>query len=354
MRRSCSPTGPATRNTSRHRCTPKTRRSRRCVNSGWSTSGADLVTADVTVTLRPAGHILGASTATVELVPSGRRIVFSGDLGRPSHPLLVPPHPPSDADIVVMESTYGGRQHDDDGAIEEFASVITRTARRGGTVVIPAFAVDRRRWCSTGCGNWMATERALQLPVYVDSPTALRALGVYRRAIADGSAEVRSELRGGTDPFDTGRCTRSARSKSRRRWPTSPIPQIIVSASGMATLSQSCTTSPSPAPDRRNAVVLVGQAAGTRGRRLAEGETEIKMFGRYLRVRSRGGVHRLVLGACRPRRTHAVAHAAEPPPETVFLVHGEREGAEALKASIVDDLDWPAVVARPMERIRLD
>src|SRR5690606_299273 len=98
----------------------------------------------VHVTLRPAGHILGSATVTLRLDGlGGRRVVFSGDLGRPRHPLLRPPAPVGEADVVVVESTYGDRRHDDAGAIERFADVIGRTARRGGTVLIPAFAVDR-------------------------------------------------------------------------------------------------------------------------------------------------------------------------------------------------------------------
>ncbi|MEZ5378711.1 MAG: MBL fold metallo-hydrolase [Acidimicrobiales bacterium] len=314
-----------------------------------------LVTADVTVTLRPAGHILGASTATVELAPSGRRIVFSGDLGRPSHPLLVPPESPSDADMVVMESTYGGRQHDDEGAIDEFASVITRTARRGGSIVIPAFAVDRTEVVLHWLRELMATERVPQLPVYVDSPMALRALGVYRRAIGNGSAEVRSELRGGPDPFDTGQLHEVRSVEESKALADITYPSIIVSASGMATGGRVLHHLARLLPDRRNAVVLVGfQAAGTRGRRLAEGETEIKMFGRYLRVRAEV----VSIGSFSVHADHGELMqwlgAAEPPPETVFLVHGESDGAEALKTSIRDDLDVAAVVARPMERVRLD
>ncbi|MCB1027146.1 MAG: MBL fold metallo-hydrolase, partial [Microthrixaceae bacterium] len=101
------------------------------------------ITDDVCVTLRPAGHILGSSTITVELLPQRRSVLFSGDLGRPTHPLLLPPAPPGSPDVVVMESTYGGRSHDDADAVNRLADAISRTARRGGTVLIPAFAVDR-------------------------------------------------------------------------------------------------------------------------------------------------------------------------------------------------------------------
>ncbi len=313
------------------------------------------VTADVSVTLQPAGHILGASTATLELAPSGRRVLFSGDLGRPWHPLLVPPAPPQGADVIVMESTYGGRHHDDDGAAEEFAQVITRTARQGGSVVIPAFAVDRTEVVLHQLRTMMEAEQIPQLPVYVDSPMALRALGVYRRAIARGSAEIRPELRGGPDPFDTGQLHEVHSVEESKSLATLAYPSIIVSASGMATGGRVLHHLARVLPERRNAVMLVGfQAAGTRGRRLVEGETEIKMFGRYLQVRAKiANIGSFSVHADHDELLQWLG-SADRPPETTFLVHGESDGAQALRQAIEDELDWPAVVASPMERVRLD
>ncbi len=135
----------------------------------------------VTVTLRPAGHILGSATALLEV--DGARVLFSGDLGRPHHPVLHPPADPPAADVVVVESTYGDRAHPppDD---ELLADAVRRTAQRGGSVLIPAFAVDRTELVLLELDRLRRAGRIPDLPIYVDSPMALSALEVYRRAAA--------------------------------------------------------------------------------------------------------------------------------------------------------------------------
>ena len=313
------------------------------------------ITDDVTATLQPAGHILGSATVALDLAPSRRRVLFSGDLGRSQHPLLVPPPAPVGADIIVMESTYGGRQHDDDGAMEELAAVIARTARRGGTVVIPAFAVDRTEVVLFRLREMMEAGAIPQLPVYADSPMALRALGVYRRAFARGGPEVRPELAGADDPFDTGQLHEIRAVEESKALADLAYPSIIVSASGMATGGRVLHHLARVLPDRRNAVVLVGfQAAGTRGRRLAEGESEVKIFGRYVPVRAE--VANITSFSVHADHDELLAWlgSADRAPDTTFLVHGESEGANALRDAIESDLDWPAVVASQGERVRLD
>jgi metallo-beta-lactamase family protein len=312
----------------------------------------------VTATLRPAGHILGSSTVRLDLADlSGdrtTRVLFSGDLGRPHHPLLAPPTPPDGADVVVMESTYGDRRHDDAGAAEALADVISRTARRGGTVVIPAFAVDRTEVVLHRLRALMADGLVPDLPVYVDSPMALRALGVYRRAIADGAADIAPELHDGPDPFDTGNLHEVHDVEASKALAHLPHPSIIVSASGMASGGRVLHHLARVLPDPRNSVILVGfQAAGTRGRSLAEGCDELKMFGSYVRVRAEIAN----IGSFSVHADHdellAWLGSATRAPDTTYLVHGEPDGAETLRADIEARLDWPAVVATHGERVLL-
>lgn len=133
----------------------------------------------VEVTLRRAGHILGSASAELRLAQSGRTIVFSGDLGRPAHPFLLPPRPPSAADVIVVESTYGDRAHDDMDAAAQLADVVKRTIRRGGSVVIPAFAVDRTEVILLTLRALRTAGEIPDVPIYVDSPmaTAIRRCG---------------------------------------------------------------------------------------------------------------------------------------------------------------------------------
>lgn len=311
------------------------------------------VTADVQAVLRPAGHILGSATVQLTIGGDGPSILFSGDLGRPHHPLLIPPEPPGSPDTIVMESTYGGRNHDDADAVDQLASAVTRTARRGGTVVIPAFAVDRTEVVLHHLRELMDGGVVPRLPVFVDSPMALKALGVYRRAIADRVPDVRTQP--DLDPFDTGdlnevRDVEASKALARLRYPA-----IIISASGMATGGRVLHHLARLLPDRRNTVVLVGfQAAGTRGRLLADGRPEIKMFGRYVRVRAEVANIRSFSVHADHRELMGWLGAATRPPTTTFLVHGEASGSQALHDAIEAELDWSAVVATHLERVRLD
>jgi metallo-beta-lactamase family protein len=322
----------------------------------WSTPTA--VSDDVVVSMRPAGHILGSAVVTVELGDEGRRIVFSGDLGRPQHPLLVPPDVPGAADIIVVESTYGGRTHEDDEtAAATLASAITKTAARGGTVVIPAFAVDRTEVILFRLRELVASGAIPDLPVYVDSPMALRALDVYRNAIAAGSDDIRQSVASsGTsnDPFDTGRLAEVHDVEGSKALADIIGPAIIISASGMATGGRVLHHLARLLPDPRNTVAFVGfQAAGTRGQLLVDGAKEIKLLGRYTRVRADvidvGGLsvhadHDELLGW---------VGSATKPPDTVFVVHGEPDGSDALRASIETELDLSAVVPSYHERVRV-
>jgi metallo-beta-lactamase family protein len=306
----------------------------------------------VRLTLRPAGHILGSACVRLELTDSGRSVLFSGDLGRPDHPLLVPPRPPQEDDVIVMESTYGGRHHEESAAEEELGAAITRTAERGGTVLIPAFAVDRTEVVLMALRRLMASGSAPRLPVYVDSPMALRALEVYRRSIHRGAVDVRPELQDGTDVFDTGDLHEVFDVEGSKALATMPYPAIIVSASGMATGGRVLHHLARLLPDPHNTVLLVGyQAVGTRGRQLVDGAHQLKVFGSYVPARAEV----VNLAAFSVHADHGELlrwlGTADPAPATTYLVHGELEAATALERGIEADLGLLAVQPTFGERV---
>jgi metallo-beta-lactamase family protein len=282
-------------------------------------------------------------------------VVFSGDLGRHHHPILRGPAPIGAADVVVMESTYGDRRHDDSEAIERFAEAITRTARRGGTVLIPAFAVDRTEVILFHLKKMTESGAIPALPVYVDSPMALDALGVYRDAIRRADPEIDGDLVGGEDPFDTGWLTEIRDVADSKALADLHGPMIIVSASGMASGGRVIHHLDRLLPNPKNTVVLVGfQAPGTRGRMLADGAKDLKMFGRYLRVRAE--VVDLAAFSVHADQAELVEWlgTATRPPEVTYLVHGEPDASEALRDEINRDDRQHAVVPRHLERVRLD
>jgi metallo-beta-lactamase family protein len=304
----------------------------------------------VEVTLRRAGHILGSAFVEVDL--HGLRAVFSGDLGRPVHPLLRPPAAPAPSDVVVVESTYGDREHES-GGDERLAAAIRRTARRGGVCLLPAFAVDRTPVLLMTLARLQREDLIPPLPVYVDSPMALHALEVYREAIRRHDPEIRAEVRDGHlfEPEGLRLMQSREESESLNR-PGHPC--IIVSASGMATGGRVLHHLAEQLPQPRNTVVLTGfQVPGTRGRALADGARTLKIHGRYVPVRAE---------VCSVRGYSAHADAAEvvdwlrplPPPRAAYVVHGEPSSAEALAGRIEADLGWLAVVPRYRERVRLD
>jgi len=217
------------------------------------------------VELSRAGHILGSSWVT--LTVSGARVVFSGDLGRRDHPLLLPPEDLVSADVLVIESTYGMRQHEGD-ATAELGAALRRTFGRGGSALLPAFAIDRTPLLLREIGTLMREGQVPVVPVYVDSPMALAALEVYRSALhePDGSQELRPELLEGPDPFDAGWLHLAPSRGESEKLNDPEHPCIVVSASGMATGGRVLHHLEHQLPRPRNSVILTGyQVLGTRG-----------------------------------------------------------------------------------------
>jgi metallo-beta-lactamase family protein len=303
------------------------------------------------VTFSPAGHILGSSIVSVEV--DGRRVVTSGDLGRGNHPLLVPPARRPRADVVLIESTYGNREHEQ-APETMLAEALRRCLERGGVAVIPAFAVDRTEVVLMTLRRLMADGRVPRVPVFMDSPMALGALETYREAVARGAPDVRPELAGTEAAFNPGDLREVHDAADSKAINNPGFPCVIVSASGMATGGRVVHHLRHLLPDPRAMVLLVGfQAVGTRGRSLLEGATQLKMHGRYVPVRAEvvsvGGFS-----------VHADGDdllawlASEPePPEVVYVVHGEPDGSAALADRIRDELGWLAVVPTDGEVVRL-
>lgn len=313
-------------------------------------------TDDFRVTFRLAGHILGAASALVETgEPRNRRILFSGDLGRPRHPLLRAPEPPPQAHVIVVESTYGDRLHDDSGALKTFAESIIRTSARGGVIVIPSFAVDRTEIILFHLRRLQLANRIPALPVYVDSPMALAALKLYQDAISSGDSAFRPDVVGKPEILEPGnlvevRTVAESIALNRRQGP-----MIIVSASGMATGGRVLHHLANRLPDQRNTVMLVGyQAEGTRGRSLLDGAPSVKMLGRYIPVRAE--IVNIPAFSVHADQSEIISwlKSAASVPEVVYVVHGDPAAAEALRSTIVRELRWTAVVPRYLERVRLD
>ena len=303
----------------------------------------------VTARWTRAGHILGAASIRIG-TPDGS-VLVSGDLGRVDHPVLRSRDTPEGAEIVLVESTYGDREHPSSDN-EVLADAVRRTVGRGGVVLIPAFAVDRTELVLLTLGRLMTEERIPDVPVYVDSPMAVRTLEVYQRHLADAE-----HLPPGLDVRHFGipdlRIVRDAAQSEALNRPGHSC--IIISASGMATGGRVLHHLRHQLPSRRNCVVLTGyQAAGTRGRSLVEGTRQVKIHGRYVPVKADIVVEEgFSVHADASELVEWVGRLPSPP-ETVYCVHGEPGPSQALADRIEDELEWIAVVPRYRERVRLD
>lgn len=309
----------------------------------------------VRAVFRTAGHILGSACVTIELA-EGRRILFSGDLGRPRHPLLMPPAAPDPADVLVVESTYGNRRHEDTGAaMQRLADAITRTAARGGTVVIPAFAVDRTEVLLAALAELLAAGSIPELPVYVDSPMASAVLGVYRRAATSRDPEIHEDVDAARVLRLGGGLVESTTREQSMAIDALNAPAIVISSSGMATGGRVLHHLERRLPDHRNTVVLAGyQADGTRGRTLADGARAVKIHGHYVPVRAEVlTVDAFSVHADAGELLAWMGSGADAP-EVTYVVHGETDAATTLADRVSDELHRLAVVPSYGEKVRLD
>ncbi|HWU33314.1 MAG TPA: MBL fold metallo-hydrolase [Marmoricola sp.] len=304
----------------------------------------------ITVRLGRAGHILGSAFAEIEV--DGTRVLFSGDLGREQHTLLRGPDVPGRADVVVIESTYGDEVHppaDDD----VLADVINRTAARGGSCLIPAFAIDRTPLMVMTLKRLMHEGKIVhRVPIYVDSPMALHAWEVYRNALDRDDDQFRKDLDHHSldwehgvvavfDPFESARLND----------PVSPC--IIVSASGMASGGRVLHHLRTQLPDKRNAVIFSGyQVPGTRGYQLVEGAQQLKIQGEYIPVRAE--IVTLPGMSAHADALQAIDWvSAAGSPSCAYVVHGEPSAATQFAGRLSRVLGWTAVVPRYGERVAL-
>ena len=293
------------------------------------------------LTFRRAGHILGA--AIVELEWAGRRIVVSGDLGRYDDPMMVDPTPVADADYVLVESTYGDRLHEPDDPVEELGDMVERTMRRGGTLLIPAFAVGRAQLILYYLWRLKRAGRLDSVPIYMDSPMAIDATDLLRAHIHDHRLDRESCRR----MCAIAEYTREvAQSKAIT---ASKYPKVVISASGMATGGRVLHHLKAFGPDPRSTILFAGyQAAGTRGRRLLRGKREVKIHGRWIPIEAEVADLSQLSAHADADELMRWLSGFKRAPERAFIVHGEPEAAEALRVRIQGEaLGWRASVPRP-------
>jgi metallo-beta-lactamase family protein len=298
------------------------------------------------IRLRRAGHIIGA--ASVQLDWQGRTIAFSGDLGRYDDPIMADPAPVARADYVVVESTYGNRTHNGHDPATALAEIIAPTIARGGTVIIPTFAVGRVQTLMFHLQRLNATGRLPAIPVFLDSPMAVDASDLFCAAGKDHKLS-KEECR---QSCDIARYTRSV--EESQALDRDPRPKIILSASGMATGGRVLYHLKRYASDPRNTILFAGfQAGGTRGAAMLAGASSIKMHGAYVPVRAEVKNLDMLSAHADANEIMRWLRGFRQPPLRAFVTHGEPAAADALRHRIEEELGWPVLVPDHGQQVEL-
>lgn len=302
----------------------------------------------------PTGHLLGAAYVRMRRADrTGGTVIFGGDLGRYNRPILQDPSPGSAADVLLVESTYGDREHLNGDENERLAAIINDTAAKQGKVIIPAFAIGRVEEVLYAIKHLEDAGKIRALPVYVDSPMALEALKFYQRHAGELDDDVQRR-RGEVCAFCTARFTPVATAQESKAVTEGNGPAIVISASGMATGGRVLHHLKAMAPEPRHAVVLAGfQVGGSRGARLLAGEREIKIFGEMVPVRAE--VSQLEGFSGHADRAELLSWLKLMPvaPVQTFVVHGEPDAADSLRSALRNELGWAARVPALGESVSL-
>jgi len=296
--------------------------------------------------LAPSGHMLGSAFVTVD---DGRRsVLFSGDIGRPESLVLRPPVQVPGADVVVVESTYGDRRHEPVDVLEQLGEVVNRTTARGGTVLIPAFAVGRAQALLYGLHLLMQRGVIHHLPVYLDSPMAIDATKVYH-AHRDEHRLTPEQCRAMCHVATMVNRPDDSKALSARQGP-----MVIISASGMATGGRVVHHIKAFGPDHRNTILFAGyQAGGTRGAAMLGGAASVRIHGADVPIRAEVTALPNLSSHADADEILAWMRGFDRPPAQVYVTHGEPAAADAMRSRIEHELGWPACVPEHLQTVDL-
>lgn len=309
--------------------------------------GRELALGRVHVSLTPVGHLLGACAVTLRA--GHDTLVYSGDLGRDDDLLMPAPQRVAHADVLLVESTYGDRLHPRDDAMQRLGAIVRDTVGRGGSVLLPSFAVGRAQALLLVLQRLKASGQIpRRLPIYLDSPMAIEATELYqrhRRLLRVAAREIATLTDGVTL---VARAAQSAKLAQRH------YPAVIISASGMATGGRVVHHLKAFAPDRRNTILFAGyQAGGTRGAAILQGAASVRIHGEDVPIHAE-------VAALDSLSAHADAgeilqwlRGFDAPPTQTFITHGEPAAADAMRSRIEHELGWPCRVPDYLETVEL-
>ncbi len=313
-----------------------------------------------------AAHILGSCMAEVMLKTNGesRRLLFTGDIGRVRNSSVAPgkvvhsgPQEGETADLLVMESTYGNRQHPDTDPRPQLASLITNTTKRGGSVIVPAFAVERTQKFLFILKEMMESGEIPRLPVYCDSPMAIKAVEIFLKHSEEYTPQAADLIRKYGSPVDWPGFTFAQTAEESKKINESSFPSIIISSSGMATGGRVLHHLAQRLPDPKNLVIFIGfQAPGTRGAIIKDhankGQAaEVKIFGQFIPIRAQVAAIEQFSDHADPPELLEWLRTFKNKPGVTYLVHGEPAASSQLRDLMKKELGWTVQVAEYRERV---
>ncbi|ABF42890.1 beta-lactamase-like protein [Candidatus Koribacter versatilis Ellin345] len=307
-----------------------------------------------------AAHILGSSMVelTVKQNGSSKLVLFSGDIGRVRDTEVAPgkvvrsgPYEGESADIVVMESTYGNREHPKNDPRPEMAKLIRDTVGRGGSVVVPAFAVERTQKLVFMVKQMMENNEIPKVPVHCDSPMAIKAVEIFLKHEEEFTDETKRLIDQYGSPLTWPGFYFDTTQQESKKINNSNYPQIIISSSGMATGGRIQHHLAQRLPDPKNLVLFIGfQAPGTRGRQIKDGEKEVKIFGQIVPVRAQVATLEQFSDHADTSELLEWLHTFKKAPSQTWLVHGEPDAAQKLRDAMIKALHWNVNVAQWMQK----
>jgi metallo-beta-lactamase family protein len=308
-----------------------------------------------------AAHILGSCMVEVTLKTDGQihRVLFTGDIGRVRDSQVAPgkvvhsgPQEGESADVLVMESTYGNRQHPVSDPRPELAHLIRDTVARGGSVIVPAFAVERTQKFIFILKELMESAQIPRIPVYCDSPMAIKAVEIFMKHSEEYTPQAAELIKKYGSPVAWPGFTFALTAEQSKKINDSHFPSVIISSSGMVTGGRVLHHMAQRLPDPRNLVIFVGfQAPGTRGAMIKERAPEIKIFGEFIPIRAQVAALEQFSDHADPPELLEWLRTFKGMPAVTYLVHGEPQASSQLRDLMKKELRWNVQVAEYMERV---
>jgi metallo-beta-lactamase family protein len=310
-----------------------------------------------------AAHILGSCMAEITLQTAGqpRRLLFTGDIGRVRNQTIAPgkvvhsgPTEGETADLLVMESTYGNRLHPKQDPLPELAALITAAAKRGGSVVVPAFAIERTQKFLFILKHLMESGQMPRLPVFCDSPMAIKAVQIFLKHTEEYSDDTRNLIQQHGSPLNWPGFTFASTPEESKKINAVASPSIIISSSGMVTGGRIMHHLAQRLPDPRNLILFIGfQAPGTRGFTIKSKAPEVKLFGDSVPIRAQVEALEQFSDHADPPELLEWLHTFRNQPGVTYLVHGEPEASGQLRDVMKKDLGWNVQVAQYLEKVEV-